>query len=34
MLSRFEGGSEILDLPKRLNDCRLRKQFEQMFVDQ
>jgi hypothetical protein len=34
MLAGFDGGPEILDLPKRLKGCRLRKQFEQLFVNQ
>jgi glutathione S-transferase len=32
MLSCFDGGSEILDLPERLKGCRLRKHFEQLFL--
>ena len=32
MLSCFVEGPEILDLPERLKGCRLRKQFEQLFI--
>ena len=28
------GGAEILELPQRLEGCRLRKQFEQLYVDE
>jgi glutathione S-transferase len=28
------GGAEILELPKRLEGCRIRKQFEQLYVDE
>ena len=34
MVAGFDGGPEILDLPKRLKECRLRQQFEPLFVNQ
>ena len=33
-LAGIPGGPEILELPQRLEGCRLRKQFEQLYVDQ
>jgi glutathione S-transferase len=33
LLADMDGGIEILDLPQRLEGCRLRKRFEQIFVD-
>ena len=32
-LTHLDAGTEILELPRRLKDCRLRKQFEQLFAD-
>jgi glutathione S-transferase len=33
LLAEMDGGLEILDLPRLLTGCRLRKKFEQLFVE-
>ena len=32
LLAEFEHGAELLELPQRLQSCRLRKEFEQLYV--